>query len=246
MTLKGDVHASQLRLTAGVRRLAVLLLALAMAAVALAAVGLAADTDPRKRLTAADKAKAASMILRPSDFPAGWRRSALTPSDTSDLSCPGYSPKQSDLVLTGEAMAEFTGPQGLPSISSVANVYRTRREAGLAWARSVTPALVPCAARTFEQETEKRGGVQVTVTRKGAFAFPSYSPRSVAYRIGLTMSAPQGGATQTVPFTIHMIALGHGRGDVLLMTVGVGSGVPIADLRVLAKRTAQRLAASRL
>ena len=245
MTLKGDVHASQLGLTAGVRRLAVLLLALALAAVTLAAVALAADADPQKRFTAADKAKAGSMIPRASDFPAGWRRKALTPNDASDFSCPGYNPKQSDLVLTGEAMAEFTGPQGLPSVSSVANVYRTRREAGLAWARSVTPALIPCAARMFEQETEKRG-VEVTVTRKGTFAFPSYSPRSVAYRIALTMSAAQSGTTQSVPFTIHMIALGHGRGDVLLMTVGVGSGVPIADLRVLAKRTAQRVGASRL
>ena len=43
-----------------------------------------------------------------------------------------------------------------------------------------------------------------------------------------------------------MVALGHGRGDVLLMTVGLGPGVPIADLRTLAKRTAQRLAAARL
>lgn len=226
------------------RRLAVPLLVVALAVVAPGAVALAAETDPQKRLTAADKAKAASTILRRSDFPAGWRRNAVTPS-TSDFSCPGYSPKQSDLVLTGEAMAEFTGPQGVPSISSVANVYRTRREAGLAWARSVSPALVACAARMFELETEKRG-VEVTVTRKGAFAFPSYSPRSAAYRIGLTMSAAPNGTTQSVPFTIHMVALGHGRGDVLLMTVGLGPGVPIADLRTLARRTAQRLAAARL
>jgi hypothetical protein len=240
MTRKGDSSLSQVGLTGGVRRLAVLLVALALPAAALAA-----DTDPQKRFTAADKAKAASLILRKSDFVAGWTRSAVTDEDESEFTCPNYNPDQSDLVLTGEAKVEFSRQEALLSVFSVANVYRTRREATLAWTRSAKPALVPCAATMFEKELEA-SGMQATVTRKGTIAFPRYSPRTVAYRFSITMSATQNGKTTTVPLTIHMVALGHGRGDVFLMTIAAGTGVPMADLKAFAKLTAQRLAAARL
>jgi hypothetical protein len=225
------------------RRLAaVLLLALALPALAAAAT-----TDPQKKFTAADKAKAASIVLKRSDFVAGWARKAVKPSeDESDIECPSYRPNQSDLVLTGEAMFEFAPKAGLPSIFSVANVYRTRRDAALAWARSDKPALVPCAASMFERELEADGST-ATVTRKGKISFPRYAPRTSAYRFSLDVTVTSGtGEKQTVPFTIHMVALGHGRGDHLMMTIGVGGGVPMSDLKAFARRTAQRLAAAKL
>ncbi len=50
----------------------------------------------------------------------------------------------------------------------------------------------------------------------------------------------------TLPVTIHVIALGHGRGDVALLGLGFGTGIPIADLRAFAKLSATRLAAAKL
>lgn len=223
------------------RRLATVLVALVLPAVALAA-----GTDPQKRLTAADQRKAASIVLRKSDFAAGWTKGAITPSDDeSDFECPGYNPDQSDLVLTGEKIAEFNAKDRLPSVYSVSNVYRTRREAALGWARSDKPALVPCAATMFVGEFAK-DGTKAKVTRKGKIAFPRYAPRTSAYRFALDVTVSRNGTPTTVPFTIHMVALGHGRGDHFMMTIGVGAGVPIADLKAFSRLTAQRLAAAKL
>lgn len=54
------------------------------------------------------------------------------------------------------------------------------------------------------------------MTRKGKIAFPRYAPS------------------------------GHGRGDHFMMTIGVGAGVPIADLKAFSRLTARRLAAAKL
>ena len=70
MTPNGDdgcislcLHSASVR-----RRLTILLLACLVAP----ALALAADTDPKKKLTPADQAKARSIVLKRSDFVAGW------------------------------------------------------------------------------------------------------------------------------------------------------------------------------
>ena len=57
------------------RRLAIFLIA----CLVVPAIALAADTDPKKRLTPADQAKARSTILKPTDFAAGWKRAPASP-----------------------------------------------------------------------------------------------------------------------------------------------------------------------
>ena len=78
-----------------------LLAALLVLCIAVPAVALAADTDPKKKITAADQAKARSMVFKRTDFAAGWKK--VPPSPESDLTCPGFNPDESDLTLTGEA-----------------------------------------------------------------------------------------------------------------------------------------------
>ena len=222
------------------RRLAAVLVALVLPAVAPAA-----GTDPQKRLTAADQRKAASIVLKRSDFVAGWKKAPARPDTESDYSCPGYNPDQSDLVLTGEVEAEFTGPEGIPSVNSVANVYRTRREALAAWTRSDKPALGPCVAKALKKELEADGS-KVTITKQGRIGFPRYAPRTLAFRLSFNVQVTQSGKTSTVPFTVHFVALGKGRGDATLMTIAFGTGVPQSDLRAFAKLTSQRLTAAKL
>jgi hypothetical protein len=225
------------------RRLALV----SLVVLALPALALAADTDPQKKFTAADQAKARTLLLRKTDFVAGWKKEPATKSadGESDFSCPGYNPDQSDLVLTGEAEADFEGPQGFPSVSSVANIYRTRREATTAWARGDRPQLVPCVASAFEKELEEDGS-KVTFTRKGKIAFPRYAPRTSAYRFSFNVTMTQGGKPLTLPMTMHFVILGHGRGDVTLMTLSLGPGVSLPDLKTFAQLSAQRLAAAKL
>ena len=218
------------------RRLAVLLLALALPAVALAA-----DTDPQKRFTAADNAKAASIVLKRADFAAGWKRMPATPDSPDEFRCAGYDPDQSDLVLTGEAQADFTAAEGSPAVVTVANVFKTRAQATASWTRTVKAPLLRCLTEALQEAFAKQG-TKATVTRKGAIAFPRYAPRTAAYRFSFDVS--QG--ARTIPFTIHLVGLGHGRGDAMLMTMGLGSGLPLAQVKSLARLTAQRLAAAKL
>ena len=225
------------------RRRLVLLLLVVLALPA--TLALAADTDPKKQINPADQRKAASIALKRSDFPAGWKKASGRPKTNADAGCPGYNPDQSDLVLTGEAMAEFEGAEGIPSVSSATNVYKSRREAQAAWSRSAKPALAPCLARLLERELAKTG-VKASVTKSGKLAFPKLAPRTIAYTVVLTVTVTQAGQQTKVPFTIHIVGLGNGRGDALLMTVGFGGGIPMADLRAFAKLTASRLAAAKL
>jgi hypothetical protein len=223
------------------RRLALLL----VVALAVPALALAAGTDPKRQLNAADQRKAASIVLKRSDFVAGWRKAASTPDNGSDYDCAGYSPDQSDLTLTGDAQADFVAAQGFPTISSTANVYKTRSQAAAAWSRSDKPALAPCAAKVLKQEIEKDGG-KVAIVKAGKIAFPKLAPRTSAYRIAFNVTMTSAGQTRTVPFTVHMVVLGHGRGDVTLLAFALGSGIPQAELRAFAKLSAARLAAAKL
>lgn len=221
------------------------LLALLVVALALPALALADHTDPKKQIDAADQRKVVSIVLKRTDFGAGWKRSPKTPDTNEHYSCPGYNPNESDLVLTGEAEAEFEGAEGVPSVSSYANVYKTRRDAIASWTRSAKPGLAPCLATLLKREIEKEGG-KVVIAKKGTIAFPRYSPRGVAYRVVMNVTVTSGGNTATIPFTLHVVALGNGRGDSVVMTLGLGSGVPTAELRKYAKLTATRLAAAKL
>ena len=85
----------------------VVVLALSVVQVALAEV-------PVSRFTAADQAAAKAAVLTMADFDpgGGWKgglhknAKAFTGSD-----CPGlWEPKQSDLVITGVAVSEFSAP----------------------------------------------------------------------------------------------------------------------------------------
>lgn len=223
------------------RRLAVVLLT----ALVVPAVALARSTDPQRRIEPADQRKATSIVLKRSDFVAGWRKTASKPESGAEYECPGYRPDQSDLTLTGDVEAEFAAAQGFPLISSTVNVYKTRSQAVAAWTRSDKPGLAPCAAKVLKEEIEKDGG-EVTLGRAGRVAFPRLAPRTSAYRIAFQVEIANAGRTSTVPFTVHLVALGHGRADATLVAFALGNGVPQTDLRAFAKLTAARLAAAKL
>ena len=219
------------------------LLLFVLAVLSLPALALAAGTDPKEQINPVDQRKAASIVLKRTDFAAGWKQVPNAPDSGEDPNCPGYKPDQSDLVLTGEAEANFTGD---PSrLTSYSNVFKTKGDALASWTRSVKPALAPCIARVLKQAIEKQGGKAVIV-KQGQIAFPKVAPRTAAYRVVINVSYTQAGKTTTVPFTLHVIAVGNGRGDASLVTFGLGNGIPGADLRAFAKLLAVRLAAAKL
>ncbi len=220
---------------------------LILVAFSLPALALAADTDPKRRITPVDQRKAASIVLKRSDFAPGWKKVPTTAAggEGEGESCPGYRPDQSDLVLTGEAEAEFEAAEGMPSVSSTSNVYRTRRDALAAWSRTNKPSLAPCLARLYKEEFQRQGN-RAVIAKASRIAFPKVAPRTAAYRVTLQLTVSDGGKSVTVPFTIVLVALGNGRGDCVLTSASFGDEVPAANLRLFAKVTASRLADAKL
>ena len=210
---------------------------------ALPAFALAAGTDPRKQINPVDQRKAASIVLKRTDLAAGWTTVPNTPNSVEDPSCPRYKPDQSDLILTGETQANFEGDTS--RVTSVSNVYKTKRDALAAWTRSVQPALAPCLAQILKRGIEDAGG-KAAIVRQGRIAFPTLAPRTAAYRVVVNVSHTDAGQTTTVPLTLQLIALGSGRGDTVLLTYALGNGIPSRELRTYANLLAKRLAAAKL
>jgi hypothetical protein len=210
------------------RPVAVTLLALACAGVAFAANG-----QPRKQHTAADMAKARSVVLRAADFGAGWKSSPSSP-DSGTPRCKGFAPDESDLVETGSADSpEFE--KGLRYVSSSAAVFKTAAQAQASWNRVVKPGLLDCLGSLFDKGASG-SSVTIKVVGKSTLAFPRLAPRAAAYR--LSFAAKSQGLT--LRGAVDLILLGKGRIDALMISVAFGTP-PLADERRLAGLIAGRL-----
>src|SRR5918994_2658674 len=120
-----------------VQRLLAVVLLLLLAA---SGTALADHLDPKKRIRAADQAKARAMLLRKSDLGPGFIAQPTNTPDTH-LTCKGLD--ESDLTVTGEAESP-TWAQGVGFVASAANVYATVADANASWARGARGAGTRC------------------------------------------------------------------------------------------------------
>jgi len=217
------------------RPLALLLLVV----LAVPAIALAADTDPKRKINAADERMAASIVFKKTDFAAGWKRTS-TANSGDTLSCSFYKPDGSDLTLTGDAEAEFQRTGGFPSVLSYADIYSTARDAAASWSRTVKPALARCLAQFFQNEVSGPG-TNVTVVNYGRMAFPKVAPRTDAFRINVKMKVTNGDQATTVPLTLHIVVVGRGRAEAGFLTFAPSPGIAAADLRAFGKLLAERM-----
>ena len=106
--------------------------------------GAAVVDAPTVRITPADQARARAALLRRSDFGAGWLGGPIKTSPLSPPNCPGFDPKESDLVVTGHADARYTTP-GFELDQDV-QVMKNAADVQTDFARSVSPKLARCLA----------------------------------------------------------------------------------------------------
>jgi hypothetical protein len=185
-----------------------------LAAVFAAALGLApgATADPANReqirLNAADQAAARAAVLRRADLgSAGWTGGPRKPDLSSTMSCPGYRPKQSDLVLTGAAEADFRH-SGL-SIQSVAQVLKTRSMVARVWQRTVA---APKAFRCLRSMLTKTLPSNERLVSFRKVAFPLVARYTTAYRMVIDFSS-QGRHALVLA---DIVLLGRGRTELTL------------------------------
>src|SRR5689334_20842515 len=135
-------------------------LAAVFAAVALgSSSGAMASSSDKARVsfTSADLTAARAAVLRRADLgtAGGWTGGAKKPDLSSTMSCPGYTPKQSDLVVTGAAEADYRH-SGL-ALQSVAEVLKTRAMVARDWQRTVTAPKAFSCVRTSLAKTLSAG-----------------------------------------------------------------------------------------
>jgi len=178
-------------------------------AVASSASRSATSNRERVRLNPADQAAARAAVLRRGDFGVGWSGGARSPAPPSTVTCPGYEPKQSDLVLTGTAEARFQNT-GLV-LQSDAQVLKTRAMVARDWHRSVVdPRAAACIRHTLAKQLPSSERL-VSFERR---AFPRLAQYAAAYRMLVKVQA-QG---QSVLVVIDLVLVGRSRTELTLTT----------------------------
>ena len=213
------------------RRLALAALLAALAAGLTCAVASSASRSgtpnrERVRLNPTDQAAARAAVLRREDLGAGWAGGARKPDPPSPITCPGYQPKQSDLVLTGAAEAQFQHT-GLV-LQSDAQVLKTRAMVARDWHRSVTdPRAAACLRHTLVTHLPSSERLVSFEQR----ALPRLARYAAAYRMLVKVQA-QG---QSVLVVIDLVLVGRSRTELTLTTsapASARSAVAAAEVRV--------------
>jgi hypothetical protein len=164
------------------------------------------------RFNAVDQAAARAAVLRRVDLgSAGWVGGATKPDLSSTMRCSGYEPRQSDLVLTGAAEADFRRT-GL-DVRSVAQVMKTRSMVARDWRRTVVdPRALACLRHTVAAQL--RANQRLVSFRK--IAFPRLARYAAAYRSLIAVQA-QG---RSVLVAVDVVVVGRSRTE-LTLTVAV-------------------------
>jgi hypothetical protein len=207
-----------------VKRLAAALLVLTLV---LAGVSLGARGDPKKKITAADQARARAMLIRKADVGPAFASSPAS-SGNDDFYCAALD--ESDLTLTGE-LESPTFTSTVEFVTSQAYVYRTRADSDASWRRGTSPAGQKCLRDGLRREVQ---GTSVRLVSFRKLSFPRLAQRSVLYR---AVADQQG-----VRIYLDLVALQHSRAQVAIVYGAGVSAPPAAEERRLAKLTAARMA----
>jgi len=116
-----------------------------------------AENYTYKRTTAGD-ATAASMILRKADFPAQFRLTGGRgkPDETGNTdSCNGYTPKERDLVVAGDAESTFHNANRSVVVDSQVAMFQTEAMAAADVQRSLRMITPACQAQAAKEEHVK-------------------------------------------------------------------------------------------
>jgi hypothetical protein len=159
--------------------------------VAAALLGLLLTTSaladaPTVKISSADQAKAGSALLRRADLGAGWSGGQVKSTPITPPDCPDFSPKKSDLTVTGHANARFVFHQLGVELDQDVQVLQTPEAVKTDFRRTISPGLGLCLAH----QLGKLAGV--TWVSVGRLPFPRTGSVSALYRAELTVKTAQG------------------------------------------------------
>jgi hypothetical protein len=212
------------------------LLAAALIGLVSTSTALAAIVDaPTVRITPADQAKARAALLRRTDLGAGWLGGAIKTSPLSPPNCPGFDPKESDLVVTGHADARYTYKQGGLELDQDVQVMKDEAAVQTDFARSISPKLAKCLAY---QLAKLKNVVGVRVAR---LPFPPTGVVSAVYRAVIDLRTPSGRGRLLSDY----VFFGQGRTEYEFTVIApLGAADQLAQFEHVLAQTLLRRAAS--
>jgi hypothetical protein len=205
-------------------------------AVALVSGGALAAGGEQVRLNAADQAAARAVVIRRADLgsSSGWTGGMRKPNLGATPTCSNFHPKQSDLVLTGAAEADFVNSAGL-EFDSEAQVLKTTRMVALDWQRTVlAPTAIPCIRQHLVAGIGSGRNV-VSFTR---ISLPHLGTSSAAFRVVIDV---KNGNTVT-KVMLEPILVAKGRTEITLTAIAplateaVISAAAVRLARIMAAR----------
>jgi hypothetical protein len=146
--------------------------------VALVCASSALADNPTVRISQADQAKAESSLLQLRDFGVGWTGGKRTPAKLTSPHCPGFDPKESDLVVSGHAEARFGYQRAGVVFDQDTQVLKNKRAVATDFARTIQPKLADCLA----YQLKRSGHGQVASVKVQKLPFPKVGDVSAAYR----------------------------------------------------------------
>jgi hypothetical protein len=141
---------------------------------------------PTVRFTNADQAKAQAALLKRVDLGAGWAGGPIKASALTAPDCPGFSPKESDLTVTGHADALFTFKEAGVELDQDVEVLSSDDAVMKDFARTISPQLGRCIGYQLGKTANV---LDVSVAR---VAFPKTGAVSAVYRAELSVRTPKG------------------------------------------------------
>ncbi len=162
---------------------------LAAALIGLASTPVALSDAPTVRISNADQAKARGALLRPSDFGAGWSGGPIKTTMLSPPNCPGFDPKESDLVVTGHADSRYTFKAEGIELDQDVQVLSDAGSVAADFSRSISPGLAKCLAYQLGKLPTV---VSVQIERR---PFRPIGAESAVYRAEIVVRTPKGKAT---------------------------------------------------
>jgi len=212
---------------------AVQVAALMVTALALAASAAAArdPKDPQQRHTAADTKLAKSLALKQSDLVAGWKPATPTPNPPPCRT----EPDESKLVQTARIDPTFIWTDGITTLGTEVDVFKTAAMAQTDWGLSTLKLFRDCLLQSARDQLTH---YTVHVVSAKQLAPPSVpAERSLHYQLVFAISR----AGRTVPMVTDVIALGKGRETVVMHSLSVRSPLPSSAVRAIVQLLANRL-----
>jgi hypothetical protein len=154
---------------------------------------------PTVRVTQADQQRAVAALITLKDLSSGWQGGRVKTQPLSAPQCPGFNPKESDLVVSGHADAAFQF-QGAALYQDV-QVLRSADAVATDFHRTISPKLGDCLAYELRHQ---KGVAQATVTR---LDLPKVGDVSAAYRASLVLKD----GTRTLRLSEDFVFFGVGR-----------------------------------